>query len=224
MSGTLYVVATPIGNLGDITFRAIETLQAVDIIAAEDTRHAKKLLQKFNFSTPLISFHQHSNPEKILSLLREGKSIALISDAGTPGISDPGTVMISAAIAEGFSVSPLPGASAVITALCASSLPTNHFEFFGFLPQKKGRKTFFENLQQKEHTAIFYESTHRIEKCLKEMKEYLPERKIVLARELTKIYEEFLRGKAAEVLEIFEKTPEKKKGEFVVLVGGKDYL
>jgi 16S rRNA (cytidine1402-2'-O)-methyltransferase len=221
MKGTLYIVATPIGNMEDITYRAVRILQEADIIAAEDTRHTKKLFDRYNIHTPSISFHQHSDPKKILSLLEEGKNIALVSDAGTPGISDPGTALVSAAIKNNFSVSPLPGASAVITALCASGLPTNHFEFFGFLPQKKGRQTFYKNLQEKKCTAIFYESTHRIEKCAKEMCEFLPERKIVLARELTKMHEEFLRGTPEEILEIFQNEPVKQKGEFVVLVHGK---
>lgn len=220
MSGVLYIVGTPIGNLEDITFRAIRILREADIVAAEDTRHAKKLLAKFEINTPTVSFHAHSNPEKILLLLREGKAVALVSDAGTPGISDPGTNLIASAIEEKIHVSPIPGPSAVISALCSSSLATNHFEFFGFLPQKKGRQTFYKNLIDCEHTAIFYESTHRIEKCIKEMNEHFPERKIVLARELTKMYEEFLRGTPKEILDIFQKHPEKKKGEFVVLVRG----
>jgi 16S rRNA (cytidine1402-2'-O)-methyltransferase len=221
MNATLYVVGTPIGNREDVTFRAVRILKEVDCIAAEDTRHAKRILEKYHIETPTISFHAHSNPEKILSLLREGKNIALVSDAGTPGISDPGTKLIALAIEEGCIVSPLPGPSAVIAALCASGLPTDRFEFFGFLPQKKGRQTFYKNLIDCDHTAIFYESTHRIEKCVQEMHEYFPGRKIVLARELTKMYEEFLRGTPQEILDIFQEFPEKKKGEFVVLVQGK---
>lgn len=221
MSGTLYIVATPIGNREDMTYRAVRTLQEVDIIAAEDTRHAKKLFEYHEIHTPTISFHQHSDPKKVISLIKEGKNIALISDAGTPGISDPGTALVAAAIDEGIKVSPLPGASAVITALCASGLATNRFEFFGFLPQKKGRQTFYKNLQEKKHTVIFYESTHRIEKCAREMTEFLPERKIVLARELTKMHEEFLRGTPEEILKILQTKKVKQKGEFVVLVEGK---
>jgi 16S rRNA (cytidine1402-2'-O)-methyltransferase len=221
MSGTLSIVATPIGNREDITYRAVRILKEVDIIAAEDTRHAKKLFDCYNIHTPTISFHQHSHPQKILSLLQEGKNVALISDAGTPGISDPGTALVAAAIDANISVIPLPGASAVITALCGAGLPTNHFEFFGFLPQKKGRQTFYKNLQEKKHTTVFYESTHRIEKCVREMTEFLPERKIVLARELTKMHEEFLRGTPEEVLEILQTETVKQKGEFVVLVEGR---
>jgi 16S rRNA (cytidine1402-2'-O)-methyltransferase len=220
MSGTLFIVSTPIGNGEDITFRAVKMLKEVDIIAAEDTRHSKRLLQKWEVHTPLLSFHQHSNPEKVLSLLRKGKNVALISDAGTPGISDPGTNLVALSIAENIVVSPLPGPSAIISALCASGLPTNHFKFFGFLPQKKGRKTFFQNIAGITNTIIFYESTHRIEKCVREMCEYIPKRKIVLARELTKIYEEFLRGTPEEIYNIFQEFPEKKKGEFVVLIDG----
>lgn len=217
--GTLLVVATPIGNLGDISPRAVKCLQNADLVAAEDTRHFGRVAEKYEIKTPKISFHAHSSNEKILEKLREGKIVALVSDAGTPGISDPGTALISLAIAEGSAVSPIPGASAVITGLCASGLPTDHFEFFGFIPHKKGRESFFKNLQTCNHTAIFYESTHRIEKCLEQMTEFLPTRPIVVARELTKIHEEFLRGTAEEILAIFQQFPEKMRGEFVVLVG-----
>ena len=221
MKGVLYIVATPIGNREDITFRAVRILKEVDVIAAEDTRHSKKLFEHYHINTPTISFHQRSNPQKVLSLLAEGKNVALISDAGTPGISDPGTALVCAAIDAGFSVSPVPGCSAVITALCASGLSTHHFEFFGFLPQKKGRETFLKNLKEKKHTAIFYESTHRIEKCITQLQKFFPERKIVLARELTKMHEEFLRGTPAEILKILQTESIKQKGEFVVLIEGR---
>jgi 16S rRNA (cytidine1402-2'-O)-methyltransferase len=224
VSGCLLIVGTPIGNLGDLSLRAVETLKTADLIAAEDTRHAALLLKKYGIITRSVSYHQHSDPQKILTLLAEGKKIALISDAGTPGISDPGTRLVAEAIAAGYAVSPVPGPSAIIAALCASGLPTDRFGFFGFVPHKKGRETFFRSLAALEHTAIFYESTHRIQKCVEQLQQWIPDRRIVLARELTKIHEEFLRGHPAEILAVFQKTPEKMKGEFVVLVAGKDYV
>ena len=223
MTPTLFIVGTPIGNLGDFSPRAVEILKKVDFIAAEDTRHFSKIAQKFEIKTPKISFHAHSNPEKILEKLRGGAAVALVSDAGMPGISDPGAALVAAVAAENFPVSPIPGPTAFVAALCASGLPTDRFEFFGFLPQKKGRKTFFQNLEKRDHTAVFYESTHRIKKCLFQIAEFLPDRKIVVAREITKIHEEFLRGTAAEIARIFEKFPEKQKGEFVILVAGKKF-
>lgn len=220
VSGCLFIVGTPIGNLGDLSFRAREVLAAADVVAAEDTRHAGLLLKKYEIKARQVSYHQHSDPQKILALLAEGKKIALISDAGTPGISDPGTRLVAEAIAAGYAVSPVPGPSALITALCASGLPTDRFSFFGFAPHKKGRETFFRSLSELDHTAIFYESTHRIQKCVEQLQQWIPDRRIVLARELTKIHEEFLRGHPAEILAVFQKTPEKMKGEFVVLVAG----
>ncbi len=217
--GALFVVATPIGNMSDLSDRAVQTLQKADWIAAEDTRHFARIAERFSIFTPKISFHAHSAPEKILEKLREGKTVALVSDAGTPGISDPGTALVSLALSEGHAVCPLPGPTAFVTALCVSGLPTDHFEFFGFLPHKKGRESFFKNLQKCDHTAIFYESTHRIEKCLAQLVAFLPTRPVVVARELTKIHEEFLRGSAEDILAIFQKFPEKMRGEFVVLVG-----
>lgn len=221
MIGKLSVVGTPIGNLADITLRAVETLQTADMIAAEDTRHAGILLKKYGISVPTVSFHQHSDPQKIITLLAAGKNVALISDAGTPGISDPGTRMVAEAIAAGFAVVPIPGPSALITALSAAGLPTDRFAFLGFVPHKKGRETFFRELIEIEYTTVFYESTHRILKCVEQMEKWIPERQIVLARELTKIHEEFLRGKPQDILNVFAQYPEKTKGEFVVLVAGK---
>jgi 16S rRNA (cytidine1402-2'-O)-methyltransferase len=217
----LYIVATPIGNLEDITLRALRILKEVDMIAAEDTRTSGILLKKYEINTRMISFHAFSDERKVQEIVNElltGKKVALISDAGTPGISDPGFVLIRAARAAGIKVEPIPGPSAFLTALSASGLPINHFLYLGFLPMKKGRQTMLKKLQSEENTVVFYESPHRIAKTLKEFSEYFPERKLVIARELTKMYEEFLEGKPAELAEIFnKKTP---KGEFVVIMEG----
>ena len=217
----LYIVATPIGNLEDITLRAIRILKEVDYIAAEDTRHVQILLQKYEIQKPAISFHAWSDDRKLAQLtdmLRQGKSIALVSDAGTPGISDPGYVLVKAAIQAGISIVPIPGPSAVITALCASGLPTHQFLYLGFLPMKKGRQTMLETFKDEERTIIFYESPHRIIKTLSEFAQKFPGRPMVIARELTKIYEEFFRGTTEEALTHFEK--KSPKGEFVVMLGG----
>lgn len=216
----LYIVATPIGNLEDITLRAIRTLKEVDYIAAEDTRHSKILFDKYEIRKPTISFHAWSDDRKLqelIGLLKEGKNIALISDAGTPGISDPGYVLIKEAIAEGIQVVPIPGPSAFLTALAASGLPTHHFLYLGFLPMKKGRQTLLKFLQQEERTIVFYESPHRILKTLAELVTYFGDRPIVIARELTKIYEEFFRGTAQEALQHFQQ--KQPKGEFVIMIG-----
>ncbi len=216
----LYIVATPIGNLEDITLRALRILKEVDYIAAEDTRHSQILLKKYEINKPTISFHAWSDERKLhelLAILSEGKSIALISDAGTPGISDPGYVLIKAAIEKNIQIIPIPGPSAVITALSASGLSTHHFLYLGFLPLKKGRHTLMETFKDEERTIVFYESPHRLLKTLGELKEKVPNRKLVIARELTKIFEEFYRGTPEEAYEYFkQKTP---KGEFVIMIG-----
>ena len=217
----LYIVATPIGNLEDITLRAVRTLKEVDYVAAEDTRHVQILLQKYEIQKPTISFHAWSDGRKLaqlLEILKEGKSIALVSDAGTPGISDPGYVLVKAAIDAGIRVVPIPGASAVITALCASGLPTHQFLYLGFLPMKKGRQTLLKTFTEEERTIVFYESPHRLMKTLAEFAQLFPGRRMVIARELTKIYEEFFRGTTEQALEYFQmKTP---KGEFVIMLSG----
>lgn len=217
----LYIVATPIGNLEDITLRAVRTLKEVDYIAAEDTRHVQILLQKYEIQKPTISFHAWSDARKLahlMDILKEGKSIALVSDAGTPGISDPGYVLVKAAIDAGIRIVPIPGASAVITALCASGLPTHQFLYLGFLPMKKGRQTMLKTFAEEERTIVFYESPHRLLKTLAEFAQLFPGRRMVIARELTKIYEEFFRGTTEQALEYFQKkTP---KGEFVLMLGG----
>lgn len=226
-----YVVATPIGNMGDITFRAIETLKEVDLVLCEDTRETKKILQKYNINTPTMSYHSQSKlnkVDKIFELLKEGKNLALVSDAGTPTISDPGAMLISK-IKESFSpktvfggvdvqVIPIPGVSAVIAALSASGLPTHEFTFLGFLPHKKGRETLFKEIAESKRTMVFYESPHRILKTLEALIKFCPNKKVCIAREITKIYEEFKTGLPAELLEYLTKNPVKQKGEFTVLV------
>ncbi|MBU1089348.1 16S rRNA (cytidine(1402)-2'-O)-methyltransferase [Patescibacteria group bacterium] len=218
----LFVVATPIGNLGDITFRAIEILQSVDLVAAEDTRTAKKLFAKFDIHTPFTSFHAHStnrSAEKLVEKMKSGKSVALISEAGTPGISDPGFALIQKAIAAGIEVVPIPGACAAVVALSASGLPIDKFLFLGFLPRKKGKKTLLESLRGEQRTVVFYESPHRILKTISELRETLgDERKIVFARELTKMHEEFFRGNLAEAVSFLNS--KKVRGEFTVVLGG----
>jgi 16S rRNA (cytidine1402-2'-O)-methyltransferase len=218
--GTLYLVATPIGNLEDITLRALRVLRECDAVAAEDTRHSGQLLKHFGISKPLLSYFQFNEAkrsEEIIERLRRGEKIALVTDAGSPGISDPGERVVKAVIAAGLRVEPVPGACALVAALTASSLPTEEFHFVGFLPHKSGqRKNKLESLKPIPGTLIFYESPFRIEKLLNELNEVFPERDIVLGRELTKKFEEFLHGKPAALLEIA--TKRKLKGEFVVLV------
>jgi len=211
--GNLYIVATPIGNLKDITFRAIEVLKEVDIVLCEDTRESKKLLDAYNLDKKTASLHQHSTDEKIESLLNEFENVAYISDAGTPGISDPGNKIVAKAVELGKTVVPVPGVSAIITALSVSGFPTDKFLFLGFMPHK-GKQKVFEEIKNSKHTAVFYESVHRIVKTLNEMKEVLePDREILVARELTKKFETIYRGKVSEIIPMI-----KEKGEFVVVV------
>jgi 16S rRNA (cytidine1402-2'-O)-methyltransferase len=223
-----YVVATPIGNMGDITFRAVETLKNVDMILCEDTRTTKNLLNKYNINKPTMSYHAQSKlakTDKIFEFLKEGKDLALVSDAGTPTISDPGAMLISKIKEEfplgdtsGVEVIPIPGVSAVITALSAAGFPTHEFTFFGFLPHKKGRETLFKEIAEAKRTMVFYESPHRILKTLESLNKFCPNKKVCIARELTKIYEEFKIGSPTELLEYLTKNPVKQKGEFTVLV------
>lgn len=219
-----FVVATPIGNLEDISFRAIKTLKEVDIIIAEDTRQTKKLLNHYEIiNKTLWSYNAKSSDksiESILEYLKNDKSMALVSDAGTPCISDPGVKLVNKIRENNIKVSSIPGASAFITALSASGFPSNKFEFLGFLPHKKGRQTILKNIASSDHTVIFYESVHRIQKCITQMNEFFPHKKICIARELTKIYEEFLIGSPLEILNRINNNPEKLKGEFVVIVKG----
>lgn len=220
--GTLYVVPTPIGNLEDITLRALRVLKEVDWIAAEDTRQTKKLLNHFEITTPVISYHEHNkyaSGTKIVEWLQEGKSVALVSDAGMPAISDPGYELVVAAIEAKCKVVPLPGANAAVTALVASGLATEHFYFFGFLDRtKKEKKKQLDTLKHIRDTLIFYEAPHRLEDTLHMMQEVLGERKVVLCRELTKRFEEFIRGTMSEVIEWTKN--EDVRGEFCVVVEG----
>jgi len=218
--GTLHIVATPIGNLEDLTFRAKRILETVDGIACEDTRHSVILLNHYGIKKPLISFHSFSGVakvDKIIDSLLRGQNIALISDAGTPGISDPAYVLIQAALEKKISIVPIPGPSAVITALCASGLPTDKFLYLGFLPIKKGRQTIFKEIALSPYTVVFYESPHRLIRTLSELGKYLKsESKIVVAKELTKMFETFFRGTIADIA---QKLPAgNPKGEYVVMV------
>ena len=219
-----YIVATPIGNLGDITFRAVETLKNVDMILCEDTRTTKNLLNKYSINKPTMSYHAQSKlakTDKIFELLKGGKDLALVSDAGTPTISDPGAMLISKIkdeMGDEVQVIPIPGVSAVITALSAAGFPTHEFTFLGFLPHKKGRETLFKEISEAKRTMVFYESPHRILKTLESLNKFCPDKKVCIARELTKIYEEFKTGSPSELLEYLTKNPIKQKGEFTVLV------
>ena len=219
--GTLYLVATPIGNREDITLRALRVLRECDVVAAEDTRHSGQLLKHFGISKPLLSYFQFNEAkrsEEIIERLRRGEKVALVTDAGSPGISDPGERVVRAAIAAGLRVEPVPGACALVAALTASGLPTDEFHFIGFLPHKSGqRRTKLESLKTISGTLVFYESPYRIEKLLVELSEIFPERDVVLAREITKKFEEFLCGKPGELLAMAKKRSF--KGEFVVMVG-----
>ncbi|MCG9665231.1 16S rRNA (cytidine(1402)-2'-O)-methyltransferase [Vibrio mediterranei] len=222
---TLFIVPTPIGNLGDITQRALDVLNSVDIIAAEDTRHTGKLLSHFNIQTRTFALHDHNEQQKaqvLVDKLLAGESIALVSDAGTPLISDPGYHLVSQCRQAGVKVVPLPGACAVITALSASGLPSDRFSFEGFLPAKsKGRKDKFMEIAKAERTCIFYESPHRITESLADMHEVLgPEREVVLARELTKTYETIQGLPLGELVEWIEEDENRKRGEMVLLIHG----
>jgi 16S rRNA (cytidine1402-2'-O)-methyltransferase len=222
-AGTLYIVGTPIGNLEDMTFRAVRILQTVDLIAAEDTRHTGKLLQHFQIKTPQISYHEHnqiSRTPELIDRLQNGKSIALVTDAGMPGISDPGYELVKACADEGFTVVPIPGASAVVTALSASGLPSDRFTFEGFLPAKsQARRTFLESLQTDPRSLVFYESPHRLRATLQDMADILgSDRPITLARELTKLHEEFWRGTLQKAVEQYKSR--EPQGEFTLVVAG----
>lgn len=222
-TGQLFVVGTPIGNLKDITLRAISTLQSVDIILAEDTRNSKKLLDAHKIETKMISYHEHSNDKeikKIIDLLLEGKDLALISDAGTPTISDPGYGLIRDCIKHDIVIVPIPGVSAITAAMSVSGLPSDSFTFVGFLPQKKGRLKKIELLKNIENTVILFESPYRLEKTLNQLLEHLGNRSVVVGRELTKLYEEVIRGNLTDVIKYFSKS--KVKGEIVIMIGKDD--
>lgn len=217
MAGKLYLIATPIGNLGDITYRAVKTLGEVDIIAAEDTRHSLKLLNYLGISKPMISYHRHNEDTKtelLIKILKEDKDIGLITDAGTPGISDPGEEVVKEAIKENIEVISIPGACALINALIASGLNTKEFAFYGFLPlDKKLRNEKLEDIKNQNKTIIFYEAPHRLEKTLEEMLKTFGDIDIVIAKELTKIHEEFIRGNISDILPELQDI----KGEYIIL-------
>lgn len=216
--GKLYIVATPIGNLGDITLRAIEVLKNVDLIAAEDTRHTLKLLNHLEISKPLISYHRHNEDVKskaLIEKLEAGQNIALVSDAGTPGICDPGHEIIKECIEKNIEIIPIPGACAMVNALICSGLDTNEFIFLGFLPlNKKSRKEKLEEICNAKNTVIIYEAPHKLKTTLQDLKEIVGDRKIVLAREITKIHEEFVRGEIDDIINIADNI----KGEIVIMI------
>ena len=218
----LYIVATPIGNLGDISIRALDTLKSVDVIAAEDTRVTRKLLARYEIHTPLVTYHQHSRPgdlTKIIRVLTEGKSVAYVTDAGTPGISDPCSWLIHEALEAlpELQIIPIPGASALSALVSIADRATDHFLFLGFPPYKKGRKTFFEKMSTIEYPVVLYESPHRIGRTMKDMMTVgLGERECIIARELTKIHETVLRGTVEDVFKHIEEV--KPRGEFVCLI------
>ncbi len=219
-TGILYVVATPIGNLEDITLRALRILKEVDVIAAEDTRHTRHLLQRYGIETPLVSFHQHSSAGRLQAIIQRllaGESVALVTDAGTPGISDPGGVLVAEAHRAGIRVVPIPGASALTALLSVSGLPAHRFRFEGFVPRKEGaRKRFFESLADEEVPIVLYESPHRLLKTLQSAYEVLGDRLVVIGRELTKQFEEVFRGRLSEAIEHWQAKPP--KGEFVIAI------
>lgn len=220
--GVLYLCATPIGNLEDITLRALRVLREVDLIAAEDTRHTRKLLNRYGIKKPMLSYHEHNRRQRggeLLARLLAGQKIALVADAGMPGISDPGADLVSLALAEGIPVVPIPGPNAALTALVVSGLPTSSFCFEGFLPAAAGpRRRRLEELKKEKRTMIFYEAPHRLLKTLADMLEILGDRPVAVARELTKLHEEVWRGTLAGALEYFGQHPP--RGEFTLVVGG----
>jgi 16S rRNA (cytidine1402-2'-O)-methyltransferase len=220
-SGILYLIPTPIGNLGDITRRAMETLEEVDLVACEDTRTSGRLLQHLEIKKKLISYHDFNEQiraKQLLELINEGKSVAVITDAGSPGISDPAYRIVRTAIDNGIAITALPGPSAVIPALTASGLPTDRFFFEGFLPNKGGaRKTRLEKLKELDHTLVFYESPHRVKKALEAMHEVFGDRQACLAREISKKFEQYIRGSISEII---AQLPPAVKGELVLVVEG----
>lgn len=228
-SGTLYIVATPIGNLADISSRAVEVLSNVDWIAAEDTRHSQKLLQSLAINQKLMSLHEHNEAarsEQLLALLQTGESGALVSDAGTPLINDPGYVLVKRLRSEGISVVPVPGPSAVITALSAAGLPTDRFTYEGFLPAKSSKRVAtLEALVSESRTMVFYESPHRLVESLNDFyRVFGSQRAMVVAKELTKQFEQFISGSLQEVIDYFEDNPDRVRGEFVLMLAGQEKL
>ena len=221
MIGILYIVATPIGNLGDMTLRALETLKSVDVVLSEDTRVTGNLLRHFDIKKPLVSFHEHTETEKaekLIARMQAGENMALVTDAGTPGISDPGNVLVALAAAAGIRVVPIPGASALGAIVSVAGIDMREFVFLGFPPHKKGRETFFKKVMASDIPVIYYESPHRVLKNLELLMELAPDKNIILGRELTKIFEEVVRGSVGEVKTYLESKAGKMKGEFVIVV------
>jgi len=220
--GKLYLCATPIGNLEDITLRVLKVLKEVDLIAAEDTRNTRKLLNHYGINTPLVSYHEHNKKEmgeKLVDFLKQGKSVALVSDAGTPGISDPGAGLVNEVIKDGIPVDILPGPSACISALAVSGLSTRRFVFEGFLPRhKKDREAFLEGIKRDERTIVIYEAPHRLLDCLRSIFKVMGDRDVAVVRELTKLFQEVFRGKISEAIEKFER--ERPRGEFTLVISG----
>jgi 16S rRNA (cytidine1402-2'-O)-methyltransferase len=219
--GKLYIVATPIGNLEDITLRALRVLKEVDMVACEDTRVTRKLLSHYNIETQAIVYHQHTKDDKIakiISQILEGKNVAVVTDAGTPGVSDPGNILVAEAIANDIVVLPIPGASALASIVSVAGIDMQQFSFLGFPPHKKGRETYFKKVAASEIPVIYYESPHRVIKNLEMLAKFSTDKKIILGRELTKMFEQVVRGNIAEVLEYFAANPTKIKGEFVIIV------
>jgi 16S rRNA (cytidine1402-2'-O)-methyltransferase len=226
--GTLYIVATPIGNLGDITLRALETLKSVDAVLSEDTRVTGKLLMHFDIKKSLVSFHEHTDAKKaamLIARLSAGESLALVTDAGTPGLSDPGNVLVELAVAAGIRVVPIPGVSALAAMVSVAGIDMREFMFLGFPPHKKGRETFFKQVAAADMPVIYYESVHRVVKNLELLESLAPaclpvgmEKKVILGRELTKMFEEIQRGSVADILAYYRENEGKVKGEFVVII------
>lgn len=220
MTGVLYIVATPIGNLGDITVRALEVLRQVDLVLSEDTRVTKKLLSHYEIATPTLSCHEHTEKGKlaqIIERLKAGESMALVTDAGTPGLSDPGNVLVLLALTSDIVVVPVPGVSALATMVSIAGIDMREFAFLGFPPHKKGRETFFKRLATSDIPVMYYESPHRVIKNLELLKTFAPEKKIILGRELTKLFEEVVRGNVETVVAYLLSDPNKTKGEFVII-------
>lgn len=222
MTGTLYIVATPIGNLEDVTLRALRVLKEADYVLCEDTRVTGKLLKHYEIDTVMKRYDAHTSEQNHLDIIQdiqEGKCVALVSDAGTPGVSDPGVLLVGKVRAAGMRIDAIPGPSALTAAFSIAGLVGNQFTFLGFVPQKKGRQTFFESLSLYDHPVIFFESTHRIMKTLESLHRNLAiDRKVSVARELTKMHEQFIQGTPEEVFQYFEENSVKQKGEFVVIV------
>ena len=219
--GTLFIVATPIGNLGDMTWRALQTLKAVDAILCEDTRVTSRLLAHYEIKRPLVSCHEHTDDAKLGQLigrLGAGESLAFVSDAGTPGLSDPGNKLVSLALESDIAVVPIPGVSALATLVSVAGIDMREFMFLGFPPHKKGRETFFRKVAAAEMPVMYYESPHRVLKNLELLASFASGKRVIIGRELTKLFEEIVRGTTEEALTYFSEHPEKVKGEFVVIV------